>query len=154
AGYTPSVGNKFGFLSCGTRNGTFPIEDFLDGSGTCHKFKTNYSSGGAEVETLAVDHTDSDGDGICDASDNCPHVANADQTDTDGDGIGDACEETGSIRVDSNCDKNVDFGDIDCLVASLISEDAWNNCGHQAGCDYVRVNDVNQDHSVNFEDID
>jgi hypothetical protein len=35
---------------------------------------------------------DSDGDGVCDAEDNCPFVANPDQTDSDGDGIGDACD--------------------------------------------------------------
>ena len=36
--------------------------------------------------------TDSDGDGIPDATDNCPTVPNPDQKDTDGDGIGDACD--------------------------------------------------------------
>jgi len=36
---------------------------------------------------------DGDGDGVCDADDNCPRIANADQTDADPvDGIGDACE--------------------------------------------------------------
>ena len=35
---------------------------------------------------------DSDGDGVPDARDDCPAVANADQRDTDGDGIGDACD--------------------------------------------------------------
>jgi hypothetical protein len=35
---------------------------------------------------------DSDGDGVCDADDNCPGVANSDQTDSDGDGLGDACD--------------------------------------------------------------
>jgi hypothetical protein len=36
--------------------------------------------------------TDSDSDGVPDATDNCPAVANADQADADGDGIGDACD--------------------------------------------------------------
>jgi hypothetical protein len=35
---------------------------------------------------------DSDGDGVPDASDNCPDNSNADQADSDEDGIGDVCE--------------------------------------------------------------
>ena len=35
---------------------------------------------------------DTDGDGVADATDNCPNLANAGQSDTDGDGIGDACD--------------------------------------------------------------
>jgi len=38
---------------------------------------------------------DSDGDGVPDASDNCPAVANPDQADADSDGTGDACEQPG-----------------------------------------------------------
>jgi ligand-binding sensor domain-containing protein len=36
---------------------------------------------------------DTDGDGVDDATDNCPAVANPDQADTDADGVGDACED-------------------------------------------------------------
>jgi hypothetical protein len=44
--------------------------------------------------------TDTDGDGIPDASDNCPTVPNPGQQDTDGDGIGDACDPcTGGAAV-------------------------------------------------------
>ena len=37
---------------------------------------------------------DVDGDGISDATDNCPDTSNADQADSDGDGLGDACDGT------------------------------------------------------------
>jgi hypothetical protein len=47
-------------------------------------------SGSAYVFSSTV--TDTDGDGIDDATDNCPLVANPDQADTDGDGKGDACD--------------------------------------------------------------
>jgi hypothetical protein len=40
---------------------------------------------------------DSDGDGICDAVDNCPAVANPDQKDTDHDGVGDACDNCPTV---------------------------------------------------------
>jgi|GEM_PF-4746407 len=50
---------------------------------------------------------DTDGDGISDASDNCPSVNNPNQNDADEDGVGDVCEEDtdadGLIDDDDNC---------------------------------------------------
>lgn len=37
--------------------------------------------------------SDTDGDGVADTNDNCPHVANVDQRDQDHDQVGDACDE-------------------------------------------------------------
>jgi len=42
---------------------------------------------------------DGDGDGVSDASDNCPEVVNVSQADADGDGYGDACDAPAEIDV-------------------------------------------------------
>jgi len=49
-----------------------------------HILVLEHSVGGGCVDT--------DGDGVCDGTDNCPLVVNANQLDADGDGIGDACD--------------------------------------------------------------
>jgi len=42
--------------------------------------------------TLSAGQLDRDGDGIADATDNCPNTPNADQVDSDNDGRGDTCQ--------------------------------------------------------------
>lgn len=60
------------------------------------RFEPSPATGdGAAVDTLAcanaVGH-DEDGDGVDDACDGCPHVADPTQPDSDGDGVDDACD--------------------------------------------------------------
>jgi hypothetical protein len=52
--------------------------------------------------------TDTDGDGVADATDNCPVVANADQLDTDADGKGDVCDNCPTIANTSQTDSDND----------------------------------------------
>lgn len=66
---------------------------------------------------------DSDLDGICTPTDNCPNVANPSQTDTDGDGIGDACDP------DDDGDGIPDTGD----ACPLLAEDI-DGVGDADGC--------------------
>ncbi len=47
----------------------------------------------------SVSIADQDGDGVPDASDNCPTVANADQADANGNGVGDRCESAPSVVI-------------------------------------------------------
>ena len=65
---------------------------------------------------------DSDGDGIVDGLDNCPHQANPDQHDEDRDGIGDVCDlcpQVAAMQIDSDGDG---IGD-DCDPHPLIAGD-------------------------------
>ena len=73
------------------------------------------------TDTFQYDATqfDTDGDGISDASDNCPSVSNPGQNDADQDGVGDACEADADVDGftddDDNCPStpNVDQLDSD-----------------------------------------
>jgi len=52
---------------------------------------------------------DTDGDGICDAVDNCLVVPNPDQADADRDGVGDLCDNCLTVANPSQSDVDGDF---------------------------------------------
>jgi hypothetical protein len=61
----------------------------------CYKeYSVTITSGGGGGNPCANQGGDSDGDGVCNNTDNCPNTANADQADNDGDGIGNVCDPT------------------------------------------------------------
>jgi hypothetical protein len=84
---------------------------------------------------------DGDGDGITDADDNCPAVANADQADADGDGIGDACDAFPNDP-DNDADGDGVGGDTDnCPAVANPDQADVDNDGIGDACDGDNDND-------------
>ena len=90
--------------------------------------------------------TDSDGDGVPDADDNCVDAVNPDQADSDGDGVGDACEgDRDSDGVLDDGDGTGEPGDSTCVGGEVA--DCDDNCvetpnADQADSDADGVGDV------------
>lgn len=79
----------------------------------------NILFGNGVTDICATDLIDVDADGIFDADDNCPTVANGSQVDSDGDGLGNACDNCPTIANANQADgDNDDVGDLcdNCLV--------------------------------------
>lgn len=97
---------------------------------------------------------DADADGVPDASDNCPAVANADQANSDGDGLGNACDpdndNDGIADASDNCalTANPDQADSDGDGAGDVCDadddndgvaDAADNCALTANADQLNT---------------
>lgn len=98
----PSTAKQLTFTACSvyqqvtfssTVPGDYEITASVSDSGstsTIGTYNTSPAKWTLHVTEAAI--TDADGDGVADADDNCPDVANADQANADGDGLGDACD--------------------------------------------------------------
>ena len=70
-----------------------PLQGDVDGDKIGDVCDTDPGCGGCGLPACEVS-PDKDGDGIANASDNCPNTCNPRQLDADGDGIGDVCDST------------------------------------------------------------
>jgi hypothetical protein len=88
------------------------------GSETCQTIGA-IDDGGIDAPALVDAQVDRDHDGIDDAIDNCPDVANVSQVDEDGDGLGDVCDPCPPFadNHDSDGDGLGDACDPDPMVA-------------------------------------
>ena len=83
----PTDGSALSVFDGTDPNGTWNLFVVDDVARTRGQF-----AGGWSLE-ITADSPDSDGDGVADAEDNCPDLANANQADGDSDGQGDACDQ-------------------------------------------------------------
>ncbi|HEY8569974.1 PHB depolymerase family esterase [Microbulbifer sp.] len=141
---TWGVGYSACYLAFGTS--PFTMREYPSG-GDCKWIADGDSSCAGPVQACSTSGggeqpTDTDGDGVEDALDNCPNTANANQADNDGDGIGNACDSTPDGEpVDSDSDGVNDSVDNCPSVANAGQED---NDGDGIGnaCDSTPDGDV------------
>jgi hypothetical protein len=90
----------------------------------CNSIGGFYAGDGTDCTTDPCPPPDSDGDGIADDIDNCPHVYNPDQADRDHDGVGDVCDNCPSRFNPDQADSNHNGrGDVCDPIRSPISVD-------------------------------
>ncbi len=112
---------------------TFGLPNVYSAGSMTQDFSTLRQQGLAGTCTIP----DTDMDGICDAQDNCPSMANMDQADADGDGVGDVCDTCDNDPA-NDIDGDTICGDVDnCPTVTNMSQadmepdnvgDACDNC--------------------------
>jgi streptogramin lyase len=102
------------------------------------------------IQGLALDQApspaplDSDNDGVLEAVDNCPELANADQADFDSDGVGDVCDGDfdgdGLLNTADNCRlvPNADQTDTNSDGYGNLCDSDYDNLGVVDGVDFSR----------------
>lgn len=73
--------------------------------------------------------TDSDGDGVANACDNCPTIFNASQFDSDHDGHGNACDNCPGVPNSDQVDADGDGAGDRCDTCTDTDNDGWGNPG-------------------------
>ncbi len=106
-------GPNAGTSTSGVTNANGDVQWTYTSNGTPGTDEIQASIGGGIFSNIITkvwveDCPDSDGDGVCDADDNCPVNPNPDQADRDSDGVGDVCDNCPDVPNPGQEDSNGD----------------------------------------------
>lgn len=113
----------------------------------------------SDADFSLVPADDGDNDGILDADDNCPNVANTDQADRDADGVGDACDgcpDDAAKAAPLACGCGSDEADVnddgipDCLPTCALLGSAMPTQEARFGLAAMAVGDIDGDGRVDL----
>jgi MYXO-CTERM domain-containing protein len=92
----------------------------VGGNGVTGSDETSEDSANTWTGCAVVNPGDSDGDGVTDAADNCPSLANMGQEDGDADLVGDACDNCALAANQTQTDGDADFVGDACDNCALV----------------------------------